>query len=393
MSLLHREITVLDAELHRLDCVFQKSNALSALLIQLHPENATGKGIEGLPNEFFYNSCWYCPDNIAEFAELNSDISCKIVYIPDDEAIRDDEFERHAQFMAGYFAYVQGNKKLKAIKQYIQCYNMKDNAIYIDPNLQGYEKIKITLMNIMDEPNIETAFYEDSKLRTEIGRVLLATKETPYLIPGADKPFSEETFATLLARLLIDGGETGKTIFYHLSRNPYETDRYIQMYEVVSGLLNRLHNANCIPRIVFNFYIFCVPPPAGKSRHWEQQANYKRQYLFVKDYYGCDLFVNNLKIRKELVQAYIDSEDHSEEELMCARQTKTQLEYLLKLIRDDHYRKIKHIPFHQLIDGIHDTWNELKWLDDNLETIDIVDDVWPIILSYASKKDSTNAYF
>lgn len=374
--------------IHHLNGVFQKNDALSSYLVNFHPYCVSGVGVSAIPCDVFYKYFWYCDESMQDFVKSNSNTSCNLICIPDVPAVGEDELNRHAEFLSAYFAYIQGCKKIRSLQGYIRRHSSREDPFYIDSDVQDVDKIRRLVTDRLIEPTFKALFYLKNRLESEVRKVLFATKQNPYYSTEADNIFSETAFALLLGELIRDGGATEREVFYCVSRNQYETERYTQMFEVVKSLLEVLYIEKCVPRINFTFYVFCTPIPIGKSRHMEQQATYNDISLFDEEYYKCDMFTKNLTIRIERVQEYIEDAELTEEQLESAKKTKEQMLYLQQLIGNENsLERISGIAFHRLLKCVQDTWDELKRLNEKCEHIDIICDVWPILLSNVAKNN------
>lgn len=325
-------------------------------MIHLVPDNAEIYcDIDRIPSKVFYENFWSCDDS---FTKLDPN-KCILVFIPDKQTIQEAEFKRHAIFLSSYFAWKNNKALSTSLMGYISTYNSRENPFFFNPKDDDIKIRMSAIQSALANPDYNLPHINKRLLRQAITRVFAATEQENGFFCKTDNVFSESAIAMLLGRLLSDGGETDKKVFYYSCHSEEEASRIVSLHRTIK---NFLQLGNGVFQIQFPLIIFCHSSPIANGNRFAERFPPCEDYsLFKESYYESDHFRKNLGIRLNRIIQYNSSPDsmyRSEK----TQKIQDQLQWLKKFSMGDIAIEPgqDQLSFHALIEYIENHWNELS---------------------------------
>lgn len=327
---------------------------LKSYLIDLAPQNIPlSLPIDTIPTNIFFEKYWFCDE---KFVRLRPDLLCTLVYIPDNQAIKRNEFERHAIFLSLYFAWKHQNTIPESLEGYIMRYSLPTHLFFFDKDVRNLEIVIDKIQDTLANPYYKLPGYNKQDFQSAITDVFNATKKNGYYYNGGDI-FSAQSLAILLGRLFKDGGETEHKVFYYLCHSKDDITRITNLYCVIKNLLRAFETIS--PKITFSLLVFChfdrISTGSGLA---EQLPPYDEYSLFEGPYYKSTHFLNNLDARIAQIAKY-NARTDTVFELERTRKTEAQIRRIKYILENEEAIEQTRLSFHGLIGYVSAHWDNL----------------------------------
>lgn len=344
-------------ESHFLTEIFRAYFDLTSYMINLGPDNAQlYYPIDPISADTFFEQFWFCKE---DFSQLDLSKDCTLVFLPDRQAIMEEEFKRHAVYLSSYYAWKNSKQFPIALEGYITQYNSRECSFSLAQKTDDIKDRIRLLQSSLASPFFNIPFYKKDLLKNEIASIFNATAQKGYFLKQKNI-FSEQALAMLLGRLLYDGGNTDQKIFYAVCNSENQVFHMVHLHRAIRNLLQSPGTAGISPQISFPLIVFChTPTISNGSQLAEQLPAHNDYWLFDGPYYKSDHFKGNLNKRIDQVNKYYSMIGVGAEQKRIEK-LQAQLQWIKHYCVKEDSGGYEPFSLHKLIHQVDMNWNDLS---------------------------------